>query len=347
MQIIQDLSLSELQQVVEDLGQPKYRAKQIFENIYNGKTIDSISNIPKSLKDELKKNFIDTPITIYTTQESEDGTQKFAYKLFDGNIVEGVLLNYKYGYTLCISCQVGCAMGCKFCASTLGGLVRNLSAGEILGQILTVNAMLGGTAKKRKITNVVMMGSGEPLDNFENVSKFLRLVTSEDGINISPRNISVSTCGIVPNIDKLAELNLPLILTISLHAPNDKIRKQIMPIANRYSIKTIIGAAKRCFNKTGRRVVFEYALTDGVNNTDECARELAKLVSGFPTHVNLIPLNEVEERTLKTVTRKSAYQFAEKLKKLGVSVTVRRTIADDIDGACGQLRNRILKEENK
>lgn len=347
MQIIQDLSLEELQEVVEDLGQPKYRAKQIFENIYNGKTIDSISNIPQSLKDELKQKFIDTPITIYTTQESEDGTQKFAYKLFDGNIVEGVLLDYKYGYTLCVSCQVGCAMGCKFCASTLGGLVRNLSAGEILGQILTVNAMLGGTAKKRKITNIVMMGSGEPLDNFDNVSKFLRLVTSPDGINISPRNISVSTCGIVPNIDKLAELNLPLILTISLHAPNDKIRKQIMPIANRYSIKTIIGAAKRYFNKTGRRVVFEYALTDGINNTDECAKELAKLVAGFPTHVNLIPLNEVEERTLKTVTRKSAYQFAEKLKKLGVSVTVRRTIADDIDGACGQLRNRILKEENK
>ncbi len=344
MQIIQDLSLSQLENIIIEMGEPKYRAKQIFENIYNGKNINNISNIPNDLKQKLKQLFIDEPVKIYTVQESHDGTQKFAYELFDGNIVEGVLMRYKHGNTLCVSCQVGCRMGCKFCASTLGGLVRNLTAGEILAQVLTVNAMLGGTAKKRQITNIVMMGSGEPLDNFENVAQFLKLVTSKDGINFSPRNISVSTCGIVPNIDKLAELGLPVILTISLHAPNDFIRKQIMPIANSYSIKQLIEASKRYFEKTGRRVVFEYALTDGINNTDECAKQLSKLIKGFPNHINLIPLNEVNERNLKSVTKKSCQHFANLLERYGMSVTIRRTMADDIDGACGQLRNKIINE---
>ena len=253
-------------------------------------------------------------------------------------------MSYKYGNTLCVSTQVGCRMGCKFCASTLNGLARNLSAGEILSQVLVVNNYLGGkVGKNREITNIVLMGSGEPLDNYDNVIKFLHLVSSPDGLNVSPRNISLSTCGIVPNIYRLADEKLQVILTISLHAPNDELRKTIMPIANKYSVNQIVDAAKNYFNKTGRRVVFEYALIDGVNNTVECANELASLVKGFPTHVNLIPLNEVKERDLKTVTHKKAEQFADLLKKHKVSVTIRRTIADDIDGACGQLRNKIIK----
>ena len=347
MEIIQDLSLEEMEELVQSLGQPKYRAKQLFENIYLGKKIEEITNISKDMKQVLQERFIDEPIKIHTVQTDTDGTQKFAYQLFDGNIIEGVLMKYKYGNTLCVSTQVGCGMGCKFCASSLNGLVRNLSAGEILSQVLVVNRMLGGTAKDRQITNIVLMGSGEPLDNYDNVVKFLQLVTSPNGINVSARNISLSTCGIVPNIKKLCTLGLPIILTISLHAPNDEIRKQTMPIANKYTIKQIIDASREYFEATGRRVVFEYALIKGVNDSTNCARELAKVVRGFPTHVNLIPLNEVEERGLKTVNRKDAEIFKDELEKLGVSVTIRRTIGENIDGACGQLRNKILKEEDK
>ncbi len=344
MEILQDLSLNELQKVVENLGEKPYRAKQIFENLYLGKNLNEMTNVPKELKEKLLEKFVDEPIKIVEVQKSSDGTQKFAYKLFDGHIIEGVLMCYSYGNTLCVSTQVGCAMGCKFCASTLNGMARNLSAGEILSQILVVNKLLGGTAKKRQITNVVLMGSGEPLENFENVCKFLFLATSKDGINISARNISLSTCGIVPKIKKLSKLGLPIILTISLHAPNDEIRKTIMPIANKYSVKEIVDASKIYFNATGRRVIFEYALIEGVNDTKECAKELSKLVKGFPSHVNLIPLNPVEERVLKATTRKKAEEFLKELTSLGVSATIRRTIGEDIDGACGQLRNKILKQ---
>ncbi|MBR1925606.1 MAG: 23S rRNA (adenine(2503)-C(2))-methyltransferase RlmN [Clostridia bacterium] len=347
MKILQDLSLSELESVLDEWGEPKYRAKQIFENIYLGKKIEEITNIPKSLKQKLEEEFVDEPIKIYQVQTDKDGTQKFAYSLFDDNIIEGVLMKYKYGNTLCVSTQVGCSMGCKFCASSLNGRVRNLSAGEILSQVLVVNKLLGGTVKKREITNLVLMGSGEPLDNYSNVTKFLKLVTSKDGINISARNISLSTCGIVPNIKNLSNLGLPIILTISLHAPNDEIRKKIMPIANKYKISEIISASKNYFNKTGRRVIFEYALISDVNDSKECAKELAFLLKGFPTHINLIPLNEVEERKLKTVSRKKAEEFLAVLKKYGASATIRRTIGENIDGACGQLRNKILKENNK
>lgn len=343
MKILQDLSLEELQSLMIEMGEQKFRAQQLLDNINLGKSISTFSNISKVLKEKLLSQFEDNPLEIYTQQESKDGTRKFAYKLWDGNIIEGVLMSYKYGNTLCVSTQVGCRMGCKFCASTLGGLARNLTAGEILAQVLVVNALLGGkTGKNRQITNIVLMGSGEPLDNYDNVVKFLRLVSSENGLNVSPRNISLSTCGIVPNIYKLADEGLQVILTISLHAPNDELRKTIMPIANKYSVHEIIPAAKNYFEKTGRRVVFEYALIDGVNNTSECAKQLASLVHGFPTHINLIPLNEVKERDLKTVTHKKAEQFADMLKRLGASVTIRRTIADDIDGACGQLRNKIV-----
>ena len=346
MKILQDLSLSELEMVLTEFNDPKYRAKQIFENIYLGKTIEEMTNIPKDLKQKLQEQFVDEPIKIYKVQTDVDGTQKFAYSLFDDNIIEGVLMKYKYGNTLCVSTQVGCSMGCKFCASSLNGRVRNLTAGEILAQVLVVNKMLGGTAKKREITNLVLMGSGEPLDNYENVVKFLKLVTSKEGINFSARNISLSTCGIVPNIKKLSKIGLPIILTISLHAPNDDIRKTIMPIANKYKISEVISASKDYFKSTGRRVIFEYALINGVNDSKECAKELAVLLKGFPAHINLIPLNEVEERGLKTVTRKKAEEFLAVLKKMGASATIRRTIGENIDGACGQLRNKILKENN-
>ncbi len=344
MEILQDYSLDELTQKILALNEQKFRAKQIYDNINLGKSISSFSNISKDLKAKLLAEYEDIPLKIHTEQHSHDGTIKFAYELSDKNIIEGVLMQYKYGNTLCVSTQVGCRMGCKFCASTLHGLTRNLTAGEILAQVLVVNALLGGkTGKHRKITNIVLMGMGEPLDNYDNVVKFIRLVSAPESLNISPRNISVSTCGLVPNIYRLAEESLPIILTISLHAPNDTLRKTIMPIANRYSIDEIIKATKYYFEKTGRRVVFEYALIDGVNNTRECAIELAKLVRGFPTHINLIPLNEVKERALKTVSHKQAEQFKAMLEQQGASVTIRRTMADDIDGACGQLRNHIVE----
>ena len=346
MQIIQDLTLAQLEDVCANLGQPKFRAKQIFENLHLGKTLDEISNIPKTLKEQLKTEYVDDPITIIETLTGKDGTQKFLYKLYDGNLIEGVLLSYEYGNTLCVSTQVGCRMGCKFCASTLNGLIRNLSSGEILSQVLVVNKMLGGDSKTRKITNIVLMGSGEPLDNYNNVLKFIHLVNAPEGINIAQRNISLSTCGIVPKIDQLAKEGLQIILTISLHAPTDEIRRQIMPIANKYSIKDIIKSARKYFEATGRRVIFEYALTKGKNDTLECARTLAKLLAGFPAHVNVIPLNEVKERDLPTVTRKHAYAFAETLQKLGLSASVRRTMGEDIEGACGQLRASRLQTTN-
>ena len=346
MQILQDLSLQELQDLMAELGEQKFRAKQILDNINLGKPISEFSNISHELKEKLLSRFYDSPIKIHTVLTGKDETKKFVYELVDGNLIEGVLMSYKYGKTLCVSTQVGCRMGCKFCASTLNGLVRNLTSGEILAQVLIVNAYLGGKKdRKRAITNLVLMGSGEPLDNYDNVIKFIELVSAPDGLNISPRNISLSTCGIVPKIKDLANKDLPIVLTISLHAPNDNIRKQIMPIANKYSVKEIIDAAKYYFKTTGRRVIFEYALAEGENSTPESARELAKLVKGFPAHINLIPLNEVEEREMKTVSRKRAEQFANILKSLGISVTIRRTIGEDIEGACGQLRNKILKNQ--
>ncbi len=345
MKIIQDLSLQEMQDLVVSLGEPQYRAKQLYENIYMGKRIEEISNLPQSFKNALLGAFVDEPIKVHTVQKDAEGTQKFAYILYDDNIIEGVLMQYKYGNTLCVSTQVGCRMGCKFCASSLGGLTRNLSAGEILAQVLVVNKKLGGSVKKRQITNIVLMGSGEPLDNYDNVVKFLRLVTAREGINFSARNIALSTCGLVPQIKSLGELGLPITLTISLHAPKDSIRKKTMPIANAYSIEEIIKASKQYFKATGRRVGFEYALIKGVNDSAECAKELAKLVQGFPTHINIIPLNEVDERGLKTVSHSEAEIFAQQLRRLGSSVTVRRRIGESIDGACGQLRNKILEEK--
>lgn len=340
--ILADLSLQEIQSYAEENGLPKFRGRQIFDGIYNGKPLDEVSNLPKSIRDEIKDVYPNYGI-VKKLVSKEDGTAKYIFRFGDGNVVEGVLMEYKYGKTLCISTQVGCRMGCKFCASTLNGLIRNLSAGEILGQVLLVNKDLGGGLKDRKITNLVLMGSGEPLDNYENVTKFLELISSEDGLNISQRNISLSTCGLVPKIYNLADDGFNVTLTISLHAPNDEIRKQTMPIANSYSIDEIIEACKYYFDKTGRRIIFEYTLINGVNNSSESASEIIKRLKGLTCHVNVIPLNEVKERKLKTVTRKECYEFVGLLEKGGLSATVRRTMGEDIAGACGQLRNSYLE----
>ena len=340
--IIQDLSFNELENLIEELGEKKFRAKQLYDGIMKGKSISKI-NISSALRERLLEEYEDEPVKIIKTLTSSDGTEKYLFSLADGNIIEGVLMKYKYGNTQCVSTQVGCRMGCKFCASTLGGLVRNLSSGEILCQVLAVNALHSADGK-RGVTNVVLMGSGEPLDNFENTVKFLKNVSAEGGIGVSPRNISLSTCGIVPRIYSLADTGLPVNLTISLHQTTDEGRARTMPIANKYSIAEILKACEYYFEKTGRRYIFEYSLIEGENSDKEHAEGLIKLLRGRPCHVNLIRLNEVKERTLKSTTDKQAYAFAAILEKGGLSATVRRSMGSDVGGACGQLRASYLKE---
>lgn len=337
--MILDLSFQELSQYVKNLNEPAFRAKQLYEGLMLGKSLDEISNLPKSFKEKIEKDYPKYEVVAHLV--SKDETQKVALKFEDGSIIESVLLKYKYGYTVCVSTQVGCRMGCKFCASTLNGLKRNLSAGEILTQVLFFNHLLGATLKERKVTNIVLMGCGEPLDNYDNVTKFLRLVSAEEGLNISQRNISLSTCGIVPNIYKLADDGFNVTLTISLHAPNDELRKTIMPIANAYKIEEILKACDYYFDKTGRRIAFEYSLISGVNDTDEMVDQLGHLLKGLPCIVNLIPLNSVKEKHLIGATRKRGYVIVGKLEKFGITATVRRTMGEDIEGACGQLRNRV------
>ena len=303
-----------------------------------------MTDIDKNTRNLLKQNFIAVPLDIETKLVSKDKTQKYLYKLYDGNVIEGVLMNYKYGKTLCVSTQIGCRMGCKFCASTLNGLVRSLTAGEILAQVIVANRINGGTIEKREITNIVLMGSGEPFDNYENVVKFLKNANAPEGLNISYRNISLSTCGLVPEMKAFADLELPVNLTISLHSPYDERRKEIMPIANKYSIAEITQAAKYYFEKTKRRVIFEYTLIEGQNDSEKDARRLAELVRGFSSHINLIRLNPVKERGLKATKEDKAQKFLEMLEKMNVSATIRRQMGVDINGACGQLRNSYLEK---
>jgi 23S rRNA (adenine2503-C2)-methyltransferase len=269
-----------------------------------------------------------------------DGTVKFLYELKDGNCVEGVLMRYKYGVSLCISTQVGCRMGCCFCASTLEGKVRDLTAGEMLGEVLCANRYLAPEGEK--ISHVVLMGSGEPLDNYDNVVRFFRLLREEEGVRMSLRNVSLSTCGIVPKMYELAEENLPVTLCVSLHAPNDEIRRRTMPVANTWSIDEILDACRNYIRKTGRRVIFEYALSEGVNAGEAQARELADRLRGMQCHVNLIPLNTVEERDMKGVTEENVRRFLKVLQERNISATRRREMGDDIEGACGQLRRKTI-----
>lgn len=342
MKILQDLSFSELENLISSFGEKPFRAKQLYTGLTLGKKISQI-NISAELRSKLLEQYSDEPVKIIKTLRSADGAEKHLFRLSDGNIIEGVFMRYKYGNTQCVSTQVGCRMGCKFCASTLGGLIRNLTAGEILSQVLAVNALHGGTAEKRAITNLVLMGSGEPLDNYDEVIKFLKNVTAQGGINISARNISLSTCGIVPKIYALADEEIPVNLTISLHQTTDEGRARTMPVAKKYSIAEILKACEYYFEKTGRRYIFEYSLINGENCDKEHAEGLIKLLKGKPCHVNLIRLNEVEERALKTVTEKQAYGFLGLLEKGGLSATLRRQIGVDVGGACGQLRAKHIK----
>ena len=348
--VLQDLSFEEIEKLVLDLGEKKFRAKQLFEGLTQGKAISEISSLSKEFKAKLLENYEDRPITIKEVFHSADGTEKYLFSLADGNLIEGVLMKYKYGYTQCVSTQVGCRMGCKFCASTLGGLVRNLTAGEILSQILVVNALhkndaVGQGNEKRAVTNVVLMGSGEPLDNYAQTIKFLHLVTSEQGLRISGRNISLSTCGIVPKMYELANEGIPVNLTVSLHATDDVSRARTMPVAKAYKIADILKACEHYFEKTGRRYYFEYTLIEGENCDDVHADALIALLKGKPCHVNLIRLNEVKERDLRALEEKAAYKFLGRLEKGGISATLRRQIGVDIGGACGQLRANYLEKK--
>lgn len=349
MTILLDYKKEELYNVLSSLDLPKYRIDQLVNAIYNGKDFEDNINLPKEILAKLKDlGYVMQPIKIRKaiSSGSKDKTTKFLYDLNDGNIIEGVLMKYAFGNTLCISTQVGCKMNCAFCASGLNGFVRNLSAGEILGQIVAVNKYLGGTLKNRQITNLVLMGSGEPLDNFDNVKKFLQIVTSSDCFDFSVRNISVSTCGIPSKIEELADLGFAVTLCFSLHASNDKTRREIMPIAKRYSIAEVIEALKYYHTITNRRIIIEYTLIDGVNNSMSNAKELSVLLKGLACHVNLIKLNEVEGRDLKTPTQDSCKKFLDNLNRFGVSATMRRSLGDDIEGACGMLRNKEIVEGN-
>ncbi len=339
--IIQDLNLSELEELIMSRGEKKFRAKQLYDGLMQGKGIGEIAVLPSGLRESLAAEFEERTIEIVKTLKSTDGTEKYLFRLADGNIIEGVFMRYKYGNTQCVSTQVGCRMGCKFCASTLGGRVRDLTSGEILAQVLTVNA-LHREGKKRGVTNIVLMGSGEPLDNYDNVITFLKNVSAEGGINISPRNISLSTCGLVDKMYDLAEENLPVNLTVSLHSTTDAERARTMPVAKKWSIAEILKACDNYFEKTGRRYIFEYALIDGENCDERHADELIALLRGRPCHVNLIRLNEVKERTLKEADERQAYRFLGLLEKGGLSATLRRRTGSDIDAACGQLRASYL-----
>lgn len=340
-----DLSFEEIKALVEKLNEPKFRAKQLFDWINKGATFEEMKNLPKSFIEKIKENgFGDVAVKIEKVLESKlDGTKKYLYRLSDGNIIEGVFMKYKYGNTICVSTQVGCRMNCAFCASGLEGLIRNLTPGEILGQVIQVNKD-NKIDDKRSVTNIVLMGSGEPFDNYDNVIKFLKLVNSEDGLNVSMRNISLSTCGLCDKILKFANEDLPLTLTISLHAPNDEVRKKIMPVTNKFSVKEIMDAVKYYFEKTKRRIVFEYSMINGVNDSKELAQELSHLLKGLSCHVNLISLNYVKERGLKSASQDNTKQFMDVLNKNKISCTLRRSLGQDIDGACGQLRRKYIEE---
>ena len=332
---ILSLTCDELSEEIEKLGEKKFRAKQIYSWLHNKRVTDfeSMTDISAQLRDKLKEKFCIKSLFIVKRLESKrDNTVKYLYRLSDGNHIESVLMEYEHGNTVCVSTQVGCKMGCRFCASTIAGYKRNLLLSEILSQVYTAERDSG-----RKIGGVVLMGIGEPLDNYDNVIRFLELLSSKDGMNMSLRHVSLSTCGLVPKIYELAKLGLGLTLSISLHASDNKSRSEIMPVNDRYDINELLTACREYFRITGRRISFEYALIDGHNDSPEDAERLAKLLAGFVCHVNIIPVNKIKERNY-TSDRKSAQRFRGYLEKLGINATVRRTLGTDIDAACGQLR---------
>lgn len=335
---IKSLSLEELQREMEQMGEKKFRAAQLYEWIHRklARDFSEMTNLSLSLREKCGERFDLTTLRCVQVQESKwDGTKKFLFGLPDGNMVESVWMRYHHGNSVCISSQVGCRMGCRFCASTLGGLVRNLSAGEMLDQVYVVTLLTG-----ERVSNVVVMGIGEPLDNMENLLKFIRMLTDDRGQHISQRNITVSTCGLAPKIKKLAEENLQITLALSLHGVTDEKRKELMPVADRYSISELMDACRYYVEKTSRRITFEYALAGGVNDTQEDAGGLIALARALHAHVNLIPINPVKERNYVSSDREAVKAFQAKLEQAGVNVTLRREMGRDIDGACGQLRRK-------
>jgi len=341
---LKSMTLPELSALLKDMGQPAFRAKQVYTWLHKGvRSYEEMTNLPLSLRQALAEQYPICPPQVARKQESKkDGTIKYLWQLSDGNCVETVLMRYHYGNTVCISTEVGCPMGCAFCASTLGGLVRRLEPYEMLDQVLFTQLDSG-----LPVNHVVLMGIGEPLDNFDNVLRFLELVNSEDGMNISMRHISLSTCGLVPKIDALAAKKLQISLAISLHGPNDAIRSRIMPVNKAYPVDELLAACRRYFDATGRRIHFEYAMIDGLNDTEEAAKELLHRLKGLPAHFNLIPLNHVEESPLKPSSRAAVQKFQKTLESGGVTATVRRTLGSDIDASCGQLRRKYTKEKQE
>jgi len=334
------LTLEETENLMLSLGEKKFRAKQIFQWVNKGvKTIDEMTNIAKDFQHKLKEAAYITNSSIYKKQVSKiDGTTKYLFSLEDGNLIEGVIMIYKHGITACISSQIGCAMGCSFCASTVNGLVRNLRAGEMIDQILLMQQDLG-----KRISNIVLMGSGEPLHNYDGVINFLKIVNDENGLNIGNRHITLSTCGLVPEIRKLADLQIPINLAISLHASSDEVRRQTMPIAKKYSLKELIDSCRYYLERNNRRITFEYALIKGVNDREQDAKELSSLLRGLLCHVNLIPVNTIDEKRFEKTGDNQIQKFQSILKKSGIEATIRRELGADIVAACGQLRNKYIE----
>lgn len=338
---MKSLTFEELKAALIDMGEKPFRAAQIYQWMHQklAGSFDEMTNISAELKGKLAERFTYTCLTPVQVQESKlDGTKKFLFRLADDNVVESVYMRYHHGISVCISSQVGCRMGCRFCASTLDGLERNLTPSEMLDQIYAISRYTG-----ERVSNVVVMGTGEPLDNYDNIVIFLKLLNDERGLHISQRNITVSTCGIVPNMRRLADEKLQITLALSLHATTDEKRKRLMPIANRYSLSEVLAACAYYFEQTGRRITFEYSLVGGVNDTDQDAAELSEIASGLCCHVNLIPVNPIKERDYVQSGKARIAAFREKLERNKVTVTVRREMGRDIDGACGQLRRRHIE----
>ena len=341
---LKSMTLAEVTAALKEMGQPAFRGKQVYTWLHKGvRSYDEMSNLSKDLRNALAEKYPFTPPEVVRKQESaRDGTIKYLWRLSDGNCVETVLMRYNYGNTVCISTEVGCRMGCAFCASTIGGLVRKLEPYEMVDEVLFTQIDSG-----LPISRVVLMGIGEPLDNFDNVMRFLELINSEEGMNISMRHISLSTCGLVPKIDELAKRKLQISLAISLHGPNDVIRDRIMPVNKAYPTEELLSACRRYFEATSRRIHFEYAMIDGVNDREEDAKELLRRLKGLPAHFNLIPLNHVEESPLKPSSKAAVAKFQKILEDGGITATVRRTLGSDIDASCGQLRRKYNKQKNQ
>ena len=339
---LKSMTLPEVTAALKELGQPVFRGKQVYTWLHKGaRSYEEMTNLPKALRDVLAQQYpLYAPVAVRKQESQRDGTIKYLWQLQDGNCVETVLMRYHYGNTVCISTEVGCRMGCAFCASTLGGLVRKLEPFEMLDQVLFTQLDSG-----LPINHIVLMGIGEPLDNFDNVLRFLELVNSEEGMNISMRHISLSTCGLVPKIDELAQKKLQISLAISLHGPNDTVRDRIMPVNKAYPMDELLAACRRYYEATSRRIHFEYAMIDGVNDTPEAANELLRRMKGLPAHFNLIPLNHVEESPLKPSSKAAVAAFQKILNDGGITATVRRTLGGDIDASCGQLRRKHQKKQ--